>query len=324
MPTRTDQDSPWKDIIRQYFSEAITFFFPATAALIDWSRPIEFLDKEFQQIAPDAEIGKRYADYLVKVWRKQGNPVILLLHLEIQARPEAIFPERLFIYNFRIFDLYHHPAISLAILCDNNANWRPNTYEFNYPDTQLHFRFKAVKLLDYQAQWESLEQSCNPFATVVMAHLKAQETKRDAQSRKEWKLWLVRRLYEGGYSRQDVVNLFKFIDWIIILPAALKQSFWSELRTYEEERRMPYITSVEEIGFERGLKEGEARGEARGQQEGKRSLVLRQLTRRIGTLPDDLRSPIAALSPEQVESLGEALLDFTSLTDLETWLTAQS
>lgn len=42
------QDGPWKIVLRTYFREAITFFFPDTAALIDWRQPPEFLDKEFQ------------------------------------------------------------------------------------------------------------------------------------------------------------------------------------------------------------------------------------------------------------------------------------
>jgi predicted DNA-binding ribbon-helix-helix protein len=33
----------------------------------------------------------------------------------------------------------------------------------------------------------------------------------------------------------------------MMLPEGLKQTFWAELKTYEEERKMPYITSVEEI-----------------------------------------------------------------------------
>jgi hypothetical protein len=45
--TRTDQDSPWKQILRQYFPQAIQFFFPPVASLIDWREPPEFLDKEF-------------------------------------------------------------------------------------------------------------------------------------------------------------------------------------------------------------------------------------------------------------------------------------
>ena len=42
------QDGPWKLILRTYFKEAISFFFPHTAHLIDWRKPPEFLDKEFQ------------------------------------------------------------------------------------------------------------------------------------------------------------------------------------------------------------------------------------------------------------------------------------
>ncbi len=62
---RVDNDSPWKEILEAYFPQAMQFFFPPTAALINWERPHEFLDKEFQQIARDAEQGRRYADKLL-------------------------------------------------------------------------------------------------------------------------------------------------------------------------------------------------------------------------------------------------------------------
>lgn len=37
-----DFDSPWKEILAAYFPQAMQFFFPETAALIDWERPYEF------------------------------------------------------------------------------------------------------------------------------------------------------------------------------------------------------------------------------------------------------------------------------------------
>lgn len=128
MATRTDQDSPWKEILRQYFPEAIAFFFPRLHHLSDWKKPFEFLDKEFQQLAPDAERGKRYADLLVKVWRKRGKPLFLLLHVEVQAKPEASFAERMFVYALRTFDRFRQPAVSSAILCDTKADWRPDRH----------------------------------------------------------------------------------------------------------------------------------------------------------------------------------------------------
>ncbi len=201
MATRSDQDSPWKEILRQYFPEAIAFFFPDLHRLIDWQHPPEFLDKEFQQIAPETATGKRYADLLVKVWRKRGKALVLLLHVEVQAKPEAHFAERMFVYALRIFDRFQQPAASLAILCDGKADWRPHRYEFHQGGTHLSFQFEVVKLLDYQPRWVELVADPNPFATIVMAQLKAQETRRQASTRKEWKLSLIRHLYEAGYSR---------------------------------------------------------------------------------------------------------------------------
>jgi predicted transposase/invertase (TIGR01784 family) len=59
-----------------------------------------------------------------------------------------------------------------------------------------------------------------------------------------------------------------------------------------------------------------------GREEEGRSLILRQLTRRVGELPQDVRSRIETLSLEQLENLGEALLDFTGMADLLSWLEA--
>ncbi len=252
---RADQDSPWKRILRFNFQAAIEFFFPNIAVEIDWTKPIEFLDKEFQQLTPDSEIGKRFADQLVKVYQKNGNSIILLIHLEVQAEPEIVFPKRMFTYVIRIVDYFNQEPISLAILCDSDSDWRPNQYRFITPGSSLEFNFTAVKLLDYRSRWDELEASDNIFATVVMTHLKAQDTKRNEPARKQWKLTLIKRLYERGYNRSTIINLFAFVDWLMILSNEAKVSFWQELRTYEEERQMPYITSVEQIGYDRGIEE---------------------------------------------------------------------
>ncbi|HBK62807.1 MAG TPA: hypothetical protein DEG17_23555 [Cyanobacteria bacterium UBA11149] len=113
-----------------------------------------------------------------------------------------------------------------------------------------------VKVLDYQQEWQALELNPNPFAIVVMAHLKAQETKSNRNKRKEWKLILTRQLYEKGYGIEDIINLFSFIDWVMSLPEELEQEFWQKLRNFQEEQRMPYITSVERIGIRKGIEEG--------------------------------------------------------------------
>ena len=60
-------------------------------------------------------------------------------------------------------------------------------------------------------------------------------------------------------------------------------------------------------------------GEA-GRQEEAVSLILRQLGKRFGELPDDIRASISELPLTQTEELGEALLDFSALSDVQSWL----
>ncbi|AFZ30780.1 hypothetical protein Glo7428_2261 [Gloeocapsa sp. PCC 7428] len=80
----------------------------------------------------------------------------------------------------------------------------------------------------------------------------------------------------------------------------------------------------ESVIYQEILAEGEQIGEQRGEQRGRysegQSLVLRQLNRRVGELPQVLRTQIESLSLEQVENLAEALLDFQHIADLEAWL----
>ncbi|QSV65085.1 MAG: DUF2887 domain-containing protein [Dolichospermum sp. DL01] len=57
-----------------------------------------------------------------------------------------------------------------------------------------------------------------------------------------------------------------------------------------------------------------------GEQEGEKNLLLRQLSKRFGKLGDAYIKSINSLTIAQLEDLGEALLDFGEISDLEQWL----
>lgn len=257
---RTDFDSPWKEVLEVYFRDFLAFFFPQIHTEVDWSQGYEFLDTELQQVVRDAELGKRFADKLVKVWRLEGEELWVLIHIEIQQSPETDFAERMFVYNYRLRDRYDRPVVSLAVLADERPGWRPQEFHSELWGCEIRFRFPIVKLLDYGQQWQTLEDSSNPFAIVVMAHLKALETRSDQLQRQEWKFMLTRRLYEQGYERQDILNLFRFIDWVITLPQDLETRFRQELEQYEREAQMPYVTSIEQMAKQEGMQEGRREG----------------------------------------------------------------
>ncbi|MBE9213767.1 DUF4351 domain-containing protein [Plectonema cf. radiosum LEGE 06105] len=64
-------------------------------------------------------------------------------------------------------------------------------------------------------------------------------------------------------------------------------------------------------------------GREEGIIDGEKRLVIRQLNRRLGEINSSLIDRINGLSIERLETLGEALLDFTSVADLESWLNQQ-
>jgi predicted transposase YdaD len=76
------------------------------------------------------------------------------------------------------------------------------------------------------------------------------------------------------------------------------------------------IQAAQEIGEAKGRQEGRQEGRA---EEG-RTLILRQLARRLGSLPPELENRVRDLPLAALEDLGEALLDFAQVGDLLTWL----
>jgi predicted transposase/invertase (TIGR01784 family) len=75
--------------------------------------------------------------------------------------------------------------------------------------------------------------------------------------------------------------------------------------------------------YQEAKAEGKVEGKAEEREIGlqrERALVLKQLNRKLGNVSPQLQSQVSVLPIDRLESLGEALLDFTSFTDLETWL----
>ena len=101
-----------------------------------------------------------------------------------------------------------------------------------------------------------LERSDNVFATMVLAHLLTQQTAGDPVNREKWKLRLMRSLYERGKSSDDIRQMFRVIDWMMDLPPALAIQFRAALEQIEEEKKMPYVTSIERLAKEEGREEG--------------------------------------------------------------------
>ena len=340
MTPPTDFDGAWKEAMEEFFRPFIEFCFPDIAVRIDWSKGFDFLDKELQKVVQDAEMGTLRVDKLVQVYRLDGIEDWLLVHVEVQSQTDNDLPWRMYQYYHRIADRYGKAVVSLAVLADEQASWRPQVYEQAHWGCALRFEYLVCKLLDYNRRPEDLGADLNPMAVVVAAHFAAMATRGDSEKRFNLKWQLTRNLYERGYSKQQVLSLYRLIDWVLAMPKEMELAFEEKLLAYEKETSMPHITSAERIGIEKGLEEGLLKGleegllnglekglekgrhEGRheGRQEGQTLLIIRMLKRRWGTLPSELEIRLSRLSLAQLESLGETLLDFHDPSDLHRWL----
>jgi hypothetical protein len=210
----------------------------------------------------------------------------------------------MYVYNYRIYDRYRHPVASLAVLADEEEHWRPAVYSYEVWGSRAGLWFPVVKLLDYRERWQELEASDNPFATVVMAHIKAKETAHNRDERYRWKLYLIRRLYECGYRKEDILELFRFIDWVLQLPQEQEERLWQELNDFEARRKMQYVTSVERIGFNKGKQLGEM------------TVIKRQIIHRFGEVPAWVEARLAKATVEELEQWADRILEAQHLEDI--------
>jgi hypothetical protein len=160
-----------------------------------------------------------------------------------------------------------------------------------------------VKLLDLDL--EALARSANPFAVVIRAHRAAQMSRRSPEERLRGKLHMVKELFGLGLRRADVEELLRLVEWFMTLPDEMETRFRKELRAWEEAGKMPYVTSWERIGLERGRLEGAIQA------------VFLAATPRFGEPPPDLRQRIESETDlQQVEAWLQNLTRAESWADL--------
>jgi hypothetical protein len=254
----SDYDSGWKEIIEIYFSQFVKFYYPELDKIIDYEKGYEFLDKELLEIITESNVGNREADKLVKVYLKSGEEKWILFHIEVQVQKAKDLAQRMYIYNYKIFEKYKKDVVSILILGDDNKTYRPSKYERKYEGCRLLFEYKLVKLIDYNKT--NLERNKNVFATITLSHLKALEAGSDKEKKKIFKLELVRKLRKKGYTIDELKNLHKFIDWLIRLPVEDEKEIKEEVKKIEEVIKMPMILTAERIAMEEGKKEGKKEG----------------------------------------------------------------
>ena len=320
-----EYDSPWKEAIEHYFSAFMAFYFPEAYAEMDWSKEPIFLDQELQAVVRDAELGKRFVDKLIRVSLRNGDEKWIYIHIEVQGTKQAEFAKRMFVYNYRLFDRYDRPVASMAVLADEQAHWKPDSYGFEVLGCKHRLDFPIAKLTDYHDQLDELLELDNVFSVITATHILTQRTRKNDTERYQAKQLLIKLLYQRNWDKQKVIDLFYVIDWMMRLPAAMEQQLWHEIETIEESKKMRYVTSVEKIGIAKGrqegwqeglhqgLHQGLEQGLEQGLLQGESKLLRKLLEHRFGALPSWATDKLKCATEQDLEAWGEAVLTAPNL-----------
>ncbi len=210
----------------------------------------------------------------------------------------------MYLYHTLLFLQHRQPIVSMAILIDPQADWKPTNYTYDHWGCAVDFRYPVVKILDWRGREAQLAQDINPFAQVALAQLTILTNRGQVASLAETRRAIVRQLYRAGYSHTYVLALITFMDWTMAMPEEMMEAIDTEVAREEG-------VTVQRL---------KSRWEERTELQGQRNLVLFQIERRCGTLDDATREQIGNLSSKRLVTLAEALLDFSGREDLDRWL----
>jgi predicted transposase YdaD len=216
-----------------------------------------------------------------------------ILHIEFQVEVDTNppLPLRMLDYWVRLHRRYRLPVTQVVILLKKPTTATVIETEFNLENTRHSYR--VVRMWEQNPALFLEDTALLPLATLAATQEPEKLLTQISQQISN---------IESSEQRQDVAICTQLLAGLKFKKTLISQFFREEIM-------------IESVIYQDILQ--------KGLQQGELAVVVRQLTRRVGTIPDQVRSQIQALPLPQLENLAEALLDFTNLSDLVAWLEAE-
>jgi predicted transposase/invertase (TIGR01784 family) len=229
----------------------------------------------------------------------------LILQIEFQTEPDPTMPFRMADYRLRLYRRFPHKQIRQIVIYLNPTR-SELVYQTVFEIPGMRYEFEVIRL------WE---QPTEPFleATGLLPLAVLSKTQDKAQTLRQ-----VAAKVDAIPDMRVQSNVAASAG--ILAGLILEKGFINQVLRREIMQQSVIYQEILQEGEQKGRQEGEQSGALKEAQ----SLILRQLVRRYSDLSPTMKSQIQALSLTLLESLGEALLDFTSVDDLRGWLQSQS
>lgn len=217
-----------------------------------------------------------------------------ILHIEAQTQIDKAIPFRMLDYRVRGHRRYPQKAMKQVVIYLRKTQ-SELAYQTTFALENTQHQFEVIRLWEQPLDIFLNTPGLLPFAPLSNAKDKAAA------------LTQVAKAIETLPTKQerDNITASAYILAGLVLDQAVTERILVE-SIFEES--VTYQAIIE-------------RGRVKGVQQAKKELVLQLLNRKVGSVSQSIEAKIDQLPLEQVENLGEALLDFDTSEDLNRWLT---
>ena len=304
-PTHTDHDRLFKELLEEYFAEFIQAFFPQIYGEIDFSH-LKFLQ---QELFTDITTGKRHVVDLLAETSLKGEDGLILVHIENQAQYQKNFSERMFIYFSRLYQKFRCKILPVAVFSYDTPADEPGIFTMSFPFAEvLKFKFYTLELK--KRNWRNYIREDNPVAAALLSRMGY-----TPQERVQVKLEFVRMLTRLPLNQAEMALLTGFFETYLSLNQKEEEKYNMEMRKLNPEE-VKIMKEVTTSWHEKGRKEGREEGREEGQKE----LLIRLIKKRFPEVPTDWEKKIQELPKEKLVTLGEAVLEASSIKELSKFI----
>jgi predicted transposase/invertase (TIGR01784 family) len=225
----------------------------------------------------------------------------LVLQIEFQTEPDPKIPFRLTDYRLRGYRRFPEKQMRQVVIYLKPTS-SGLVYQTTFEIQGLRHEFEVIRIWEQPTQPFLESIGLLPLAVLTNTPDKAQ-TLREVAKRVE--------AISDLRVQSNVAASAGILAGLLLEKGLINQVLRKDIM----QQSVIYQEWKEEF-----LQEGRQEGRQEGAMREAQALILRQLSRRVGSLSLKNRSQVESLSLEQLESLGEALLDFSGSTDLDDWL----
>jgi predicted transposase/invertase (TIGR01784 family) len=295
-------DQRFKEFLRTFFRDFLKLFYPDVEARLDFDG-IEFSETELFTDFPEGK--RREADVVAKLTTLDGSPELVLIHVEIQSRPERDFEARMFEYYALLWSRYKVPIFPIVLyLHGGNTGVSHEQYRMQlFGREVLRFRYESIRLERLNAE-EYLRQG-SPVGAALAA-LMDRSSSGDIEGLRAWMMQCV------VTSELDEARQFLLVN-IIQTYFELSKEQIERYQLLIARKEYQKVQDVDLTWMDKLLHEGEEKGRLSG----KRETLLRLLAQKFGPLPEGITTRIEAFeSVEQLDACLERILVASSLEEM--------